>query len=346
MKAVGSNPDNQFAEFRFSFKETIEKPPAIISFEGNTIATPGNIVVISGGSKSGKSYVAGAIIAGSLVEDSGQVETLGLSILSNKEKRGVIYINTELSRYDFQRYCKKIHERAAQTKELDFFWAMDFCGQSPEELLRRTIILIDFVAHQHGGVRLIVIDGIADFVSSVNSEEECNAIIMTMHSLARKLDAVILLIIHTNPIQKNYEPKTRGHLGSQIERKCESLLEIHKSKGGDHSSLSGKLLRNSGGFSPLLFAFDTSKGYPVAIGTKSERDQIKKASELLKVDQKLILVLKEKAGTSLRLKTAFIIECLVQETKLSSKWCEDTLKRWVAEGKIVRINRGWYKFPK
>lgn len=68
------------------------------------------------------------------------------------------------------------------------------------------------------------IDGIGDLVLNVNDPAEANEFVAELHELAIGFDCPIVCIIHTNP---NGE-KTRGHLGSQLERKAETNLRLDK----------------------------------------------------------------------------------------------------------------------
>lgn len=73
----------------------------------------------------------------------------------------------------------------------------------------------------------VIIDGVADLVLDVNSAEECNGIVAELHMLAIKHDCPIINVIHKNPGSE----KTRGHLGSQLERKAETNLSLDKEDG-------------------------------------------------------------------------------------------------------------------
>jgi hypothetical protein len=87
-------------------------------------------------------------------------------------------------------------------------------------------LAIDLAKAEYGGVRAILIDGVADLVNDPNDPEECNAFVAELHGLAIANEAPILCVIHFNPGGQ----KTRGHLGSQIERKAETNLVLSKSE--------------------------------------------------------------------------------------------------------------------
>jgi len=125
---------------------------------------------------------------------------------------------------------------------------------------------------------LSVIDGIADFIGSVNDEEEANNIVSFFEHLAIKYNTAIILILHLNP----GSDKERGHLGSQLQRKSESVLTIKKE--GDISILEAKLLRSgaTGDFTPIRYQFNQEKGYHVFMeaGNGCDNQKLSKLRDL------------------------------------------------------------------
>jgi hypothetical protein len=83
---------------------------------------------------------------------------------------------------------------------------------------------LQIAADTHGGIHSAFLDGIADFVSDVNDPAEANAFIAQLQDLAIQFDAPITGVIHFNP----GSDKSRGHLGSQFERKAETNLRLDK----------------------------------------------------------------------------------------------------------------------
>jgi len=116
-----------------------------------------------------------------------------------------------------------------------------------------------------GGIHLMVIDGIADFIKDVNDAEQSTAIVKYFEELAIKYQTPIIVIVHTNP----GSDKERGHLGSQCQRKCESLLMVKTE--GNISFIEPKLLRMAGkaNIPAIQFMYDKSKGYHVGCGIRN-----------------------------------------------------------------------------
>ena len=76
----------------------------------------------------------------------------------------------------------------------------------------------------HGGIHLVVIDGVADLIDGVNDEESAVALIDELFRLAGIYKTVIICVLHLSP--SGY--KLRGHLGSEIQRKAAGILSIEK----------------------------------------------------------------------------------------------------------------------
>ena len=85
---------------------------------------------------------------------------------------------------------------------------------------------------------LVVIDGIADLQRNTNDLEESDALVGALMALSTKTNTHILCVLHTNP----GSDKARGHLGSALQRKAESVLYVRKV--GDASIVEPQFCRN------------------------------------------------------------------------------------------------------
>jgi hypothetical protein len=103
--------------------------------------------------------------------------------------------------------------------------------------------LVKVMYDKFDGIQAIFIDGIADLVHSVNDEKECYQVIDWLLKLSDIYQTVVIVVIHLNP---GALEKARGHLGSQLNRKSESILTVTKTKGSDISRVKPYLLRNAG----------------------------------------------------------------------------------------------------
>lgn len=251
--------------FLFDVYKEIPIPEPVISIEGNTLATAGNLFTIVGQSKSGKTGVISGIIGGSMAIPGLPIDTVGFNVKRNEDKL-ILHVDTEQSNYNHHKACKGILFRTGRSKQPEFFKSVLLRQFSINEKIQATKELLIKYAPQFGGVHLIVIDGIADYVSSPNEEQESIRIVHEFEKLAIEYKCPVIVVLHLNP---SSQEKSRGHLGSQLERKSETVLSITKEKESEISTIESKFLRNAGNVPMIQFKYDTDKGYHVTCGIKN-----------------------------------------------------------------------------
>jgi archaellum biogenesis ATPase FlaH len=249
-------PMNFFEHLRVCSDKPEEIPRPVVKMHGIPVCTRKNLTLLSGASKAGKTAITSVLCAGA-IQGYGVDGSASIDVAENADEKAVIHIDTEQSRYHHQCNLNSILKRAKLPREPHYYQSYNI----RELALGQYIIFLDSLLEKareiHGGVHLVVIDGIADFIVSVNDEVESNGIVSYFEKLAIKYDTPIVLVLHVNPGTE----KERGHLGSQLQRKCESVLSIKKE--GDTSVLEAKFLRSgaSGQFSPIYYQYDSNKGY-------------------------------------------------------------------------------------
>jgi hypothetical protein len=86
-----------------------------------------------------------------------------------------------------------------------------------------------------GGVHCALIDGVADLLENVNDIPAAIGLVQELRNLSVQYDCPIVCVLHENPAQPGFTGKTRGHLGSELERKADANLSIKK--GSDNISV-------------------------------------------------------------------------------------------------------------
>lgn len=84
---------------------------------------------------------------------------------------------------------------------------------------------IEFVLYEHleaDNIGLVIIDGVADLCSDVNNIEESNAVVQKLMKYTKELNCHIITVIHSN----FGSDKPTGHLGSFLEKKCETQIQL------------------------------------------------------------------------------------------------------------------------
>jgi hypothetical protein len=213
------------AELRFDFYNPPPPAQVVYSLVGIPIATPGNLVAIASDVKTGKSAFIGAMIASTMSTD-GNADLLGFSS-ENPRGFAVLHFDSEQSPPDHWEGIARILKRARVKKPPSWLYSYCLTGLSVIEAKEKVMRVIPIAAAKHGGIHSIFLDGIADFVTDVNDQKESGAFITELHSVAIKHHCPLSGVLHFNP----NSDKTRGHLGSQFERKAETNLRLDKKNG-------------------------------------------------------------------------------------------------------------------
>ena len=271
----------EFDYLRITDTTDIPPPIPVVTINNEIICTECNMTTISGSSKSGKSAFTGIIMAGA-ISLTGNIDGLeGLEVIPNVNKKAVIHFDTEQARHKHQSNLRSILKRAYYNSCPDYFLSYNIRALDISTYQETTLKICDTANTTFNGVHLIIIDGIADFISDVNETVPANAIVKFFEDIAIKFNCPLITIVHTNP----GSDKERGHLGSQCQRKSESVLSIKNE--GDISFMEPKLLRMAGkGNIPILqFAYSKEKGYHVGLGVKPSGDEAKHNQKLKDLQQ-------------------------------------------------------------
>jgi hypothetical protein len=208
-----------------SFDPMKVPPPLrpILSLGGVVICTPGNLTAITAQAKVGKSALVSALTAASMTAPDADADCL-TAVGYNVGGKALVYIDTEQAPDDFWHAVNRARRRARTDTMPDWLRAFTI-ADLPAQVGRKAVaIAMADAAEAHGGIHAVIIDGVADIVLDVNDAEECNGIVAELHGQAIRYDCAIICVIHKNP----GSDKTRGHLGSQIERKAETNLTLEK----------------------------------------------------------------------------------------------------------------------
>lgn len=340
-KKVDENPDwenlsdenlavlNKYDYLRITPDTNIPIPVPIITINGETISTEGNITTFSGASKSGKSALASWIIAGAISADGILNDPLpGLYVRPNKDGKAVIHFDTEQARHKHQGNVKTILHRANVIENPEYFRSYNIRQLEISEYAKITSDICEAGSKAYNGIHLIVIDGIADYISDVNDQEQSNSIVKYFEDIAMKYATPVIVIVHTNP---NSE-KERGHLGSQCQRKSESVLMIKQD--GDVSYIEPKFLRmaGKGKISLMQFKYDDIKGYHVAFGIRM--------GEALNKDAERLAALETMADNVFAPPAAYqyneAIERIMKESKKKRGTAKEYFKEMKAHEMIVQ----------
>lgn len=142
----------------------------------------------------------------------------------NPKGFAVLHLDTEQSPFDHAELVRLTSRRAGHPLPP---WLLSYCltGFRAADIRRAIPLLMEQAQKQFGGIHSAFVDGVADAADDVNDPKESGALVAEFHALAIRFDCTLVSAIHLNP---GSDFKTRGHLGSQLERKAETNLQIEK----------------------------------------------------------------------------------------------------------------------
>lgn len=229
---------------RLNVTEQYEFPPQIVQVEGTTIATLGNFSASTGKPKSKKTFNVSAIVASAL---SGK-EVLKYKATLPEGKKRILYVDTEQSKC----HCHKVLERILrlaglptdrENDRIDFFVLREY---SPDQ--RRDII--SCALRETPDIGLVVIDGIRDLIHDINSPGESLEIINELMRWSSYYDLHIHTVLHLNKGDDN----TRGHIGTELNNKAETILQVSKTADNPNISEVKAMHIRDMEFKPFAFA--------------------------------------------------------------------------------------------
>lgn len=241
------------AKHKFSEDFTVPSLEPLIDIAGLPILTRGNVSVISGKPKSGKSLIAIFNIIGGYIPTDVPLNH-GFNINKSLKSGGILYIDTEQSYGTFAHRIFKCISSGSLEQMPRWLNAYNLRIFPPDVLIKLTQILFYESYLRSSGLNLVIIDGIGDYSSEgPNEEKQSIQLVRYFEQLALIYDCHIVLILHKNKSNDN----TRGFLGSQLERKVEASLDVRKEEDGKIIVVP-EMLRNAGFCPSLRYQFDES----------------------------------------------------------------------------------------
>lgn len=244
------------SKYKIDVNEVIPTPPIAWSLtntkkEGNGIlGTLGNFSLIIGKAKARKSFYVNIAISTALSKNLILGRFKG--DLPN-DKSEVLYFDTEQSKYHVQKAVKRICKLLNQPepKNLNTYYLRSL---APKERLN----FIEAEIYSNEKIGFVVIDGIKDLVTSINDEEQATNIASKLLKWTEERNIHIVTVLHQNKSDAN----ARGHIGTELINKAETVLEVAKAESNNDISIVTPLqCRNK---EPEVFAFEINEfGLPI-----------------------------------------------------------------------------------
>ena len=317
-----------------------DNPPdaskSVITVNGVPLGTQDNLFCITGGEGTGKSNYIAAILAGTLgTERLDAEQTLGLEVTPNPKGLAVLHYDTEQSEAQLHKNLGKTLRRASLTGVPDFYHSLYLASLSRKDRLKLIRESMDLFHHKHGGIHLVVIDGIADLIRSANDETESIAIVDELYRLAGIYNTCIICVLHFVP----NGIKLRGHIGSELQRKAAGILSIEKDENPEFSVVKALKVRDG---SPLdvpmtLFGWDKALDMHVYRGEKSKEDKDKRKSN------ELHAVVRGAFRSATRLSYQQLCEILMRELDIKDRTAKKYIAYMKEQGILIQDSQGNYQ---
>ena len=234
-------------EIKATDKVTI--PPKILFVGGCTIATFGNFSASTGKAKSKKTFNISAMVAAAVTNTT----VLNYRACLPEGKRKILYFDTEQSKYHCHNVLERIYKLSGLSVKKDdprlLFWGLR------EYTPKLRIALIDYALRKHQEVGLVIIDGLRDLMYDINNGKEATDVMTVLMAWTSVYDLHIHTVLHLNKNDNN----PRGHIGTELENKAETVLIISKNLQNNSISEVRPMHMRDKEFSTFAFHIDDNK---------------------------------------------------------------------------------------
>ena len=248
----------------------IEHPPVAISFKTKEVSTKdglksfpvpigtyGNFSFVQAPPKSMKTFFV-SLLGSAFCYPNGS-HTKGMDSFRND--RHFVHFDTEQGEWHAQRVFKRL-QWMNFAENLDFYHTFALRKISYRSRIDFIEYYLECMREEGKEIGLVVIDGVADLVSDANNLEESSAIVQKIMAWTTIYNCHIVTVIHSN----NGSDKPTGHLGSFLEKKTETQIQLSRDENKLGAiTVSCKRSRNTP-FEQFDFKLD-EEGLPKVINT-------------------------------------------------------------------------------
>lgn len=292
---------------RLLVTDTFPEPPIVLRIGDSIIGTLGNFSASTGKAKSKKTFNISAIVASALIND----KVLDYYSSFSDNKRKILYVDTEQSPF----HCLKVLERVLSLaglpldKQPDTLEFLCLRGSDP----KTRILVIEHVIENSENLGLVIIDGIRDLVYDINSPGESTHLITKLMQWTDEKQIHIHTVLHLNKGDDN----TRGHLGTELNNKAETVLQVTKNEFDKNvSSVTAMHIRDKD-FEPFAFTIN-EEGLPEKIQDyEHQRTGVPKGFDYAEVSEE-----KHREALNLLFSASSLISYSILIEKLQSSYAE------------------------
>ena len=221
-------------ESAVSVTNSYEQSPVVLMVDDAVIGTLGNFSASIGKAKSKKTFNVSAIVASAL---SGNT-VLHYRSMFPENKRKILYIDTEQG----QHHCQQVLKRILRLAELPD-------DEKPDNLLMLSLrkfapkirmLIVEEAIGIIPDLGLVIVDGIRDFLYDINSSSEST-------------DIISKFIQWTDDRQIHIHEHARGHIGTELNNKAETIMQVEVDKEDKNISVVEAVHIRDREFEPFAF---------------------------------------------------------------------------------------------
>lgn len=229
-------------------KEELLPPPVCLEVShdnvNSTIGTLGNFSLTIGKAKSRKTFFLTIALAAAVKKDF-VLNRFNGTLPENQSM--VLFFDTEQAKWHVQKAVQRVLSLSGQPEPKNFR-AYGLRKFKPSDRLK----LIEKAIYDTPELGMVVIDGVRDLVTSINDEEQATMMASKLLKWSEERNIHIACVLHQNKGDNN----ARGHLGSELQNKAETVLAVTKSsENRDISIVTPEYCRDKE-FEPFAFGID------------------------------------------------------------------------------------------
>lgn len=240
--------DTYMKESTISITNSYGYSPEVLKIGDAVIGTLGNFSASIGKAKSKKTFNVSAIVASAL--SSGTV--LRYNSDFPEDKRSILYVDTEQGRHHCQKVLERILRLAHLPEDVDpkNLRVLALRKYTPEMRLA----IVEHAINTTPELGFVIIDGIRDFIHDINSPSEASEIISKLMQWTDDKQIHIHTVLHQN---KNDE-HARGHIGTELSNKAETVMQVEVGKEDSSVSIVEAIHIRDREFKPFAFRINNT----------------------------------------------------------------------------------------
>lgn len=220
-KEVQKLPEDDFLKLINSLKinldDEFDEPKKVLEFKDVHFATAGNIVTVTGKAKSRKSSFLTFCLAAYL--KGGTLEGFRGTKIPNKPN-AILYDTEQDSFYIHRSYKRTVRLSNVGPEKAEGLQVFKLRGLSYKQRKE----FIEKHLNSLNDVGLVCIDGIKDIVGDINDQTESTETVDYLLRLADQNQFNLMVVLHQN----KGNTQERGALGTELQNKSETVLEVVK----------------------------------------------------------------------------------------------------------------------